>query len=188
MEEDVPPQLSGVLPFPDASAPAPAAQLTLSELRGDEVAPVASSSAISATAAAGIEEQAPAVEEKPAESSRAVFGSLSGGASFGAARSSSATRLESALDSTEEAQAAPRSSNFMMIAVCVCLLLAVVIGGGLYFRSQTAGSNAPSLQPDRSPRHSPNKSRRNRPLYRIPHRSPWLAVRWQLPFLPARPP
>src|SRR5580693_3574390 len=109
VEEDAAPQLSGVLPFPDASAPAPAAQLTLSELRGDEVAPVASSSAISATAAGGIEEQAPAVEEKPAESSRAVFGSLSGGASFGAARSSSATRLESALDSTEEAQAAPRS-------------------------------------------------------------------------------
>ena len=141
VEEDVAPQLSGVLPFPDASAPVPAAQLTLSELRGDEVAPVASSSAISATAAAGIEEQAPAIEEKPAESSRAVFGSLSGGVSFGAARSSSATRLESALDSTEEAQAAPRSSNFMMIAVCVCLLLAVVIGGGLYFRSQTKASS-----------------------------------------------
>ena len=146
VEEVVPAQLTGVLPFPDAAAPAPTAQLTLSELRGDELAPVSSSSAIAADASASVQEQSPAIEEKPAESSRAVFGSLSGGASFGAARSSSAARLESALDSSEDVQGAPRSSNFMMIAVCVCLLLAVVIGGGLYFRSQTKGSSSPLSQ------------------------------------------
>jgi TonB family protein len=147
VEEDPAPQLNGVLPFPDAGVPAPAAQLTLSELRGDEVASSPLASAASAVTATSIQEQAPAIEEKPAESSRAVFGSLSGGASFGAARSSSATRLESELNSSEEAQAAPRSSNFMMIAVCVCLLLAVVIGGGLYFRSQTKGSSSTLSQP-----------------------------------------
>jgi protein TonB len=148
VEEPVHENLSGVLPFPDAATPAPTAQLTLSELRGDELAPASSATTIAADAATSIQEQAASVEEKPAESSRAVFGSLSGGASFGAARSSSA-RLESALDSTEEAQEAPRSSNFMMIAVCVCLLLAVVIGGGLYFRSQTKGTSSasqPSVQ------------------------------------------
>jgi TonB family protein len=149
VEEVTAPARSGVLPFPAAAPPAPVAQLTLSELRGDEQAPSASADASSATTL----EQLPALEEKPAESSRAVFGSLSGGASFGASRSASpetfGARLDSAISSPEETAGAPRSKNWMLIAVCVTVLFAVVGGVALYFRSQAKGGgtnvNSPGL-------------------------------------------
>jgi TonB family protein len=137
-EEVAAPAMSGVLPFPATQA---SAQLTMSELRGDEAAPT--SSASGNLAGAATIEQLPVAEEKPAESSRAVFGSLSGGASFGANRSASTetfgARLDSALGSSEETKA-PRSNNWMLIAVCVSLLFAGAIGGVMYFRSQAKGT------------------------------------------------
>ncbi len=120
------------------ASPAPAAnELTMSELRGD--AAVLSHDAAGASIA--VPESTPAVEEeKPAESSRAVFGSLSGGASFGANRSASADA--SALGSAEEAAGKPRSSNWTLIAIAAGVLLAVVVGGAMYFRSQSNASTA----------------------------------------------
>jgi TonB family protein len=145
-EEVAVPAMSGSLPFPLAQPPASPAQLTMSELRGDE--PTLASSASASSANAATTEQLAAIEEKPAESSRAVFGSLSGGASFGANRSASAetlgARLDSALGSSDEAKA-PRSNNWIMIAACVTLLFAGLGGGLIYFRSQAkAGGANPS--------------------------------------------
>jgi TonB family protein len=151
-EEVSAPAASGLLPFPVVQPSAPIAQLTMSELRGDEPA-LASGAPASSVNAATTEQQLPAIEEKPAESSRAVFGSLSGGASFGANRSASAetfgARLDSALGSAEETKA-PRSNNWMLIAVCVTLLFAGVVGGVMYFRAREKGggtnSSGPSAQ------------------------------------------
>ncbi|HEY0703633.1 MAG TPA: TonB family protein [Candidatus Acidoferrales bacterium] len=124
---------------------APATELTMSELRGDAASSELNTFADS-TSAATLEE--PAAEDKPAESSRAVFGSLSGGASFGASRSSSSdARLDSALGSAEEAKGESRSNNWMLIAISVAVLFAVVIGGVMYFRSQSNTPGAASTQP-----------------------------------------
>jgi TonB family protein len=128
-----------------------ATELTMSELRGD-AASLHSSAAAGSIAVPELEQ--PATEEKPAESSRAVFGSLSGGASFGANRSASAdafgARLDSALGSSEEIKGESRSNNWMLIAISVGLLFAVVIGGAMYFRSQsnvgTANQSTPQSQ------------------------------------------
>jgi TonB family protein len=90
-------------------------------------------------------EQSPALEEKPADSSRAVFGSLSG-TSFGASRTAPAeafgSRLDSTVGSPEDAQSPGKSNNWMLIAVCLGVLFACVAGGVLYFRYQSAGGNA----------------------------------------------
>jgi TonB family protein len=143
-DEIAAPAMSSVLPFPAANPPMPVAQLTMSELRGDEpsLALGASAQSISAIPL----EQLPAIEEKPAESSRAMFGSLSGGASFGANRSAApegfGARLDSALGSSEESKGTPRSNNWMLIGVCASLLFAGAIGGVVYFRSQSKGSGA----------------------------------------------
>jgi TonB family protein len=134
---------SSVAPLVAAQEASAVAPLTMSELRGDEAIPagIASSGAVGAMLG-----ESPALEEKPAESSRAVFGSLSGGASFGASRSASpealGSRLDSALGSSEDTQAPGKSNNWMLIAVCLGVLFACVAGGVLYFRSQSAGGNA----------------------------------------------
>jgi periplasmic protein TonB len=134
---------NSVAPFvtaPEAPAVAP---LTMSELRGDEAiaAPNASTGAAHAML-----QQSPALEEKPADSSRAVFGSLSGGASFGASRTAPAeafgSRLDSAVGSPEDAQTPGKSNNWMLIAICLGVLFACVAGGVFYFRYQSAGGNA----------------------------------------------
>lgn len=127
-----------VLPFP-SSAPEPSvaplpSQLTMSELRGDASSPVLN--ATSAGAEAAILDRPESAEEEPAESSRAVFGSLSG-ASFGAGRVESS---EAGLSSPEDLKGARSSSNRTLVAVCVGVVFAAVIGGGLYFRSQSAKS------------------------------------------------
>jgi TonB family protein len=133
---------SSVAPFAAAAEASAVAPLTMSELRGDQTIPalIAPSGAAGATL-----EESPALEEKPAESSRAVFGSLSGGASFGASRSASpeafGSRLDSALGSPDDTQAPGKSNNWMLIAVCLGVLFACVAGGVLYFRSQAAGGN-----------------------------------------------
>ncbi len=143
---------SSVAPFATApEAPATAA-LTMSEMRGDEAIPAANAST---AATHGMLQQSPALEEKPAESSRAVFGSLSGGASFGASRTAASaeafgSRLDSTVGSPEDAQTPGRSNNWMLIAVCLGVLFACVAGGVLYFRYQSAGGNS-AARPQATP-------------------------------------
>jgi TonB family protein len=89
------------------------------------------------------------------ESVRSSFGSLSGGASFGA-RATSAAASEGALDYTGASvhPKAPSGQNWALIAVCLTLLFAVVGGGVFYIRMQSASNsgtkaNPPALsQPD----------------------------------------
>jgi protein TonB len=143
--EDIADLAASVLPSPAA------AELTMSELRGDAaVLPHEAAASITTT-----ESEHAVAEEKPAESSRAVFGSLSGGASFGARAASASAesgafgaRLDSALGSAEETAGKPRSGNWTLVAVAVVVVLAVVIGGVMYFRSQSnAGvANQPTPQ------------------------------------------
>lgn len=125
---------SSVAPFVTASEAPTVAPLTMNELRGDQATPATSASTVALHPTL---EESPALEEKPAESSRAVFGSLSG-ASFGASRAASSEAL------SEDAQASGKSNNLILIAVCLGVLFACVAGGVFYFRSQSAGSNAPN--------------------------------------------
>jgi TonB family protein len=134
---------SSVAPFATALEAPATVPLTMSEMRGDEAIPAANAST---AAMHGMLPQSPALQEKPAESSRAVFGSLSGGASFGASRTAASaeafgSRLESTVGSPEDAQTPGRSNNWMLIAVCLGVLFACVVGGVLYFRYQSAGGN-----------------------------------------------
>jgi TonB family protein len=144
IEEISIPTAGTVLPFSAPAEPVAAAPLTMSELRGDEQASAADASTDSVHTTTL--EQLPSLEEKPAESSRAVFGSLSGGASFGASRSASSeafgSRLDSAASSSEDSPAPGRSNNWMLIAVCLGVLFACVAGGVFYFRSQSSGGSA----------------------------------------------
>ena len=123
---------SSVAPLVGAPEVPTVAPLTMNELRGDEAIPASASTGAAHT----MLEELPALEEKPAESSRAVFGTLSG-TSFGVSRTASP-------EASEDVQAPGKSNNLMLIAVCVGVLLACVAGGIFYFRSQSAGSNAPS--------------------------------------------
>jgi protein TonB len=138
------PATSNVLPFPAVQPQASVVPLTMSELRGDEPSSVSSASADS-TRAATLEESL-ALEEKPAESSRAVFGSLSGGARFGANRSESpeafGVRLDSALGSTAELEGPGGSKRWILTAICVGVLCAAAVGGVMYFRSQANGASS----------------------------------------------
>jgi periplasmic protein TonB len=138
-----------------AAESAPVLALTMSELRGDE--PTAAVNVSGESVHMATLEQLPSLEEKPAESSRAVFGSLSGG-SFGASRTASpealGSRLDSALSSPDDSQSPGRSNNWILIAVCLGVLFACVAGGVLYFHSQSngGGSNvSSSARPQSTP-------------------------------------
>ena len=123
---------SSVAPLVAAPEAPTVAPLTMNELRGDQAIPATSAST---GALHAMLEESPALEERPAESSRAVFGSLSG-ASFGASRAASSEAL------SEDTQAPGKPNNLMLIAVCLGVLFACVAGGVFYFRSQSVGSNA----------------------------------------------
>jgi TonB family protein len=119
---------------------APPPSLTMTELRGDQrgiaVAPPAETSH-TVTGAAD------AVAEAPAQSSRAVFGTFSGGAALGGSHAVSVdafgSRLDGGSDSTTEHAGGSRSKSWILIAACVTLLFATVGGGVLYFRPPTGG-------------------------------------------------
>jgi TonB family protein len=133
-----------LLAAPQAAAPPPS--LTMSELRGDQlnvqrgiaVAPPAEA----ADAVATPEHATPASADVPAQSSRAVFGSFSGGASLSGSHAVSVDAFGARLDTSHEPGAdqpgAPRGNSWMLIAACVTLLFATVIGGVLYFRPHAA--------------------------------------------------
>jgi TonB family protein len=82
------------------------------------------------------------------ESVRSSFGSLSGGASFGA-RATPATASEVTLDYTGASAhpKTPAGQNWTLIAVCLTLLLGVVGGGVFYIRTQSANGSGAKLNP-----------------------------------------
>jgi TonB family protein len=148
---------SAPVDFPAAPQAAPPPSLTMTELRGDQRGTVAIAPADALTAIAGAEQHAAEVAEAPAQSSRAVFGSFSGGASLGGGHGVPVDSFGAHLDSTSEAGAehagAPRGNNWMLIAACVTLLVATVVGGVLYFRphatntahNAASNSNTPAI-------------------------------------------
>jgi TonB family protein len=140
---------NGALPstpvdFPAAPQAVTPASLTMTELRGDQRGTVVIAPADALTAIAGAEQHAAEVAEAPAQSSRAVFGSFSGGASLSGSHAVPVDAFGARLDSTSEAGAehagAPRGNNWILIAACVTLLFATVVGGVLYFRPHAASS------------------------------------------------
>ena len=146
-----------LLAAPQAAAPSPS--LTMTELRGDQlnvqrgiaVAPPAEAADAVATA----EHATPASGDVPAQSSRAVFGSFSGGASLSGSHAVSVDAFGARLDAGHEPGAdqpsAPRGNRWMLIAACVTLLFATVIGGVLYFRPHTAASARSAAANSNSP-------------------------------------
>jgi TonB family protein len=137
-------QASTPVDFPAAPQAAPPPSLTMTELRGDQRGTVAIAPADALTAIAGAEQHAAEAAEAPAQSSRAVFGSFSGGTSLSGGHGVPVDAFGARLDSTSEAGAehagAPRGNNWMLIAACVTVLFALVIGGVLYFRPHASGN------------------------------------------------
>ena len=135
---------STTVDFPAAPQAAPPASLTMTELRGDQRGTVAIAPADALSAIAGAEQHAAEAAEAPAQSSRAVFGSFSGGASLSGGHGVPVDAFGARLDSGSEAGAehagAPRGNNWILIAACVTLLFATVVGGVLYFRPHVASS------------------------------------------------
>src|SRR5580704_8583850 len=148
-----------LLAAPQNAPPPPS--LTMTELRGDQlnvqrgiaVAPVADAS----PAIAGVEQPTADAADIPAQSSRAVFGSFSGGTALSGGHAVPVDAFGARLDSSHDASAiqpgATRGNRWMLIAACVTLLFATVVGGVLYFRPHTAGlalngaanSNSPAV-------------------------------------------
>src|SRR6202167_4715550 len=148
-----------LLAAPQAAAPPPS--LTMTELRGDQLhvqrGIAVALPAEAADAVATAEHATPASVDAPAQSSRAVFGSFSGGASLSGSHAVAVDAFGARLDAGQEPGAdqpsAPRGNSWMLIAACVTMLFATVIGGVLYFRPHTAAparsaaanSNSPAV-------------------------------------------
>ena len=144
-----------MLAAPQASPPPPS--LTMSELRGDQRGIAIAPPAEASHAVAAPEHATSDTPDVPAQSSRAVFGSFSGGASLSGSHAVSVDAFGARLDASHEAGAnqpgASRGTNWMLIAACVTLLFATVGGGVLYFRPHTAApprsgaanSNSPAV-------------------------------------------
>jgi TonB family protein len=133
--------------LPSTSVDSPAAtpaSLTMTELRGDQRGTVAIAPADELAAIAGAEQLAAEGAEAPAQSSRAVFGSFSGGASLsgshGVAVDAFGTRLDGSSEAGAEHSGASRGNNWMLIAACVTLLFGALVGGVLYFRPHPANA------------------------------------------------
>jgi|HubBroStandDraft_5_1064220.scaffolds.fasta_scaffold02310_7 TonB family protein len=143
------------LSAPQAAPPPPS--LTMTELRGDQRGIAIASPAEAADAVATPEHATAHAADAPAQSSRAVFGSFSGGASLSSSHAVSVDAFGARLDASDEAgmdqPGAPRGNSWILIAACVTLLFATVIGGVLYFRPHTgvparsaaANSNSPAV-------------------------------------------
>jgi TonB family protein len=148
-----------LLAAPQAAPPPPS--LTMTELRGDQLnvqrgtamAPPAEASKAVAT----VQEPTTDAADVPAQSSRAVFGSFSGGTALSGSHAVPVDAFGAHLDSSHDASApqpgASRGNSWMLIAACVTLLFATVVGGVLYFRPHTASlahngaanSNSPAV-------------------------------------------
>jgi TonB family protein len=134
--------------FPPAASDAPPATLSMSELRGDDDA-APSIAALGSGASAAEEQALTLAAESTSESSRNIFGDLSGGTTLAAAHSSSPDDFGARLDSSfgaSTSQAAQPRFNWLLIAAAAAVLL-TVLGGGLYFRNRSTNSRAASANP-----------------------------------------
>jgi TonB family protein len=126
---------------PPAVAPTPS--LTMTELRGDQRGIAVAPPAETSHTVAAVEHAAADAAEAPAQSSRAVFGTFSGGTALSGSHAVSVdafgARLDGGSGSSTEHTGASRSNSWMLIAACVTLLFATVVGGVLYFRPHTGG-------------------------------------------------
>jgi TonB family protein len=133
---------SSPIDLPGAPPAAPPPSLTLSDLRGDQRGLVITSPTETQQAAAVDEQAAGVAADVPAVSSRAVFGTFSGGTALGGSNSVPVDAFGARLDSSGEAGAehagAPRHNNWMLIAACVALLCATGVAGVFYFRPHSA--------------------------------------------------
>jgi TonB family protein len=129
-----------LLAAPQAAPPPPS--LTMTELRGDQRGVAVAPPAEASEAIAGTQQPAAASADVPAQSSRAVFGSFSGGTALSGSHAVPLDAFGARLDSSHDASAiqpgASRSNSWMLIAACVTLLFATVVVGVLYFRPHTA--------------------------------------------------
>jgi TonB family protein len=144
-----------LLAAPQVAAPPPA--LTMTELRGDQRGMVAAPPAEAPQAVVGAQQATADGGDAPAQSSRAVFGSFSGGTALSGSHAVPVDAFGARLDSGHEAGAdqpgASRSNSWMLIAACVTLLFATVVGGVMYFRPHAAAlahngaanSNSPAV-------------------------------------------
>jgi periplasmic protein TonB len=124
--------MSSVLEFP----PAPPAQTAMEALPADAGA--------SSLASESLTEPAPEEAASSSAVARSTFGSLSGGATLGRGRSESPI-VEPGLSSLEDAASLHKPSsgtNWILIAACIAVLFAAVIGGAIYFRGGSSGSGS----------------------------------------------
>jgi TonB family protein len=124
--------VSSVLEFP----PAPPAQTPMEALPVDAGA--------SSSASESLTEPAPEAAASSSVVERSTFGSLSGGATLGRGRSESPI-VEPVLSSLEDAASVHKPSsgtNWILIAACIAVLFAAVIGGAIYFRGGSSGSGS----------------------------------------------
>ena len=143
--------------FPAAPQAVPPAVLSMTELRGDQRGIAVGPPVEESQAIADAEQHAADAAEAPAQSSRAVFGSFSGGTSLsgshGVPLDAFGARLDSGSEAGTEHAGAPSSNSWMLIAACVTLLFATVVGGILYFRphatntarNRASNSNTPAI-------------------------------------------
>ena len=135
--------VSSVLEFP----PTPAAQTPVEALPAEADA--------SSSPSESVTEPAPVAAASSSAVARSTFGSLSGGATLSSSQPESSI-AEPVLSSPEDAATGHKPSsgtNWILIAACIAVLLAAVIGGAIYFRGDSSGSvsktaNVPaSVQP-----------------------------------------
>lgn len=135
---------NGTLPVAPIDLVATSPSLTMSELRGDQRGITLAPPDDASQAIAGAEQANADAADAPAQSSRAVFGRFSGGTALGGSHADPVDAFGARLDSSGETAGdqpgASRNNSWMLIAACVTVLFATVVGGVLYFRPQTAAS------------------------------------------------
>src|SRR6202035_5615255 len=75
---------------------------------------------------------------------RSTFGSLSGGATLGTIRAESSTAepVMSSLENDPVGHKPSSGTNWILVAACIAVLFAAVIGGAIYFRGGSSGSGS----------------------------------------------
>jgi TonB family protein len=118
------------------SPPAPPAQTPMEALPADAGA--------SSSASESLTEPAPVAAAPSWAAARSTFGSLSGGAILSRSRPESPI-VEPVLSSLEDAASGHQPSsgtNWILIAACIAVLFAAVVGGAIYFRNGSSGSGS----------------------------------------------
>ena len=133
--------VSSVLEFP----PAPPAQTPL------EALPVEAGA--SSSASDSLTEAAPVAAASSSTVARSTFGSLSGGATLSTSgrESSIAEPVLSSLENVDAGHKPSSGTNWILIAACIAVLFAAVIGGALYFRGGSSGSKTANVPASAQP-------------------------------------